>query len=150
MTCSLTIFAQPIHLSPEQVPAEVKIHFKKKYPQAEDPIWEKMDNGLYSGQFWDGSNDIYITAYYEEDGTWNNTIMELSPDAFTEAIRKYMKAKHEEDVINNVIVTQEPGGKMTYMIIVETEEELITYTMDRYAKILDKNIEKINFDSTEE
>jgi len=142
--------AQTIHLEKEQVPAEVKINFKKKYPQAEDPIWEKMDNGLYSGQFWDINNDIYINAYYEEDGTWSNSIMELDTNAFTEAIRRYMKKNYTTATINNVIVTQEPAGKMTYKIILETTNELITLWMNKQAQVLEKVEETINFNTIEE
>lgn len=142
--------AQSIHLQAEQVPAKVKIGFDKKYPRAEDAIWAKEDNGLYAAQHWDADNDIYITAYFEDDGTWNKSMMEITQESFTEAMRKYFKANYKDMLISTIIATQEAGGRYTYKIQVESDEKLITLQMDRYANVLSKEEEIISFEVKEE
>jgi hypothetical protein len=137
--------AQSIHLQEEQVPAKVKLGLDKKYPRAEDVIWSKEDNGLYAAQYWDADNDIYITAYFEDDGSWNKSMMEITQESFTEAMRKYFKTNYNEMLISTIIATQEAGGRYTYKIQIESEEKLITLHMDRYANVLSKSEEDISF-----
>ncbi len=148
--CILSLNAQPIHLEKEQVPAKVKIGLEKKYPQAEDVIWTKEENGLYSAQYWDADNDIYITAYLEDDGTWSKSMMEVTPESFTEAMRKFFEKNYKDMLISTVIATQEVGGRYTYKIQVESEDKLITLHMDRYANVLSKSEEIISIEVTKE
>ena len=142
--------AQPIHLDEEQVPAKVKIGFNEKYPHAEDPIWQKEENGLYTAQYWDIENDIYITAYHEEDGTWFKSVMEVTPDAFTEALRQYFKTNYEEVPISTVYATQEPGGKVTFKVLLELEDKLLTLIMDKRANIIEQIEENIQVSVTDD
>jgi len=143
------IQAQSIHLEEEQVPAKVKIGFEKKYPRAEDAIWSKEENGLYAAQYWDADNDIYITAYLEDDGTWSKSMMEVTQKSFTEAMRKYFEANYKDMLISTIMATQEAGGRYTYEIEIESEEKLISLQMDRYANILHQSEEVISIGTTE-
>lgn len=142
--------AQPIHLKVDQVPAKVKIGFDKKYPQGSDVIWQKEENGLFSAQFWDADNDIYVNAYMEEDGTWSKSTMEVTTQSFTEAIRQYMKTNYLDDPIANVFATQENDGRVTFKVQLEKENKLITLFFDKSANVLNKTEEIINFEITEE
>ena len=148
--CLNNLQAQPIHLVEDQVPAKVKIGFEKKYPQGIDVIWQKEENGLYSGQFWDADNDIYVNAYMEEDGTWSKSTMELTQQSFTEAIRQYMKVNYTDDPISNVFATQENNGRVTFKVQLEKGSKLITLFFDKSANVLSKAEETINFEVTEE
>jgi len=141
---SLSTFAQNIHLKTDQVPAKTKMGFAQKYPQASDAIWAKDESGLYTAQFWDADNNVYINAYIEEDGTWSKTVMELTSASFTEAIRQYLKSNYAEVPVSSVLATQENNGKFTYKIVLETETKLITLFMDKQANILKQNEEIIN------
>lgn len=145
-----SMHAQPIHLVKEQVPAKVKIGFEKKYPQGIDVIWQREENGLYSAQFWDADNDIYVNTYMEEDGTWTKAVMEVTPESFTEAIRQYMKVNYADDPISNVFATQEPAGKVTFKVELEKDNKLITLFFDKSANVLNKTEEIINFEISED
>ena len=145
-----TLKAQPIHLVVEQVPAKVKIGFEKKYPQGNDVIWQREENGLYSAQFWDADNDLYVNAYLEEDGTWAKSSMEVTPESFTEAVRQYMKVNYRDQPIANVIATQEPAGKVTFKVELEKDNKLITLVFDKSANVLSKTEEIINFEISED
>jgi hypothetical protein len=145
-----TLVAQPIHLKVDQVPAKVKIGFERKYPQGIDVIWQKEENGLYSAQFWDSDNDIYVNVYIEEDGTWSKSVMEVTPYAFTEAIRQYMKANYFDDPISNVFATQENDGRVTFKVQLEKGNKLITLFFDKSANVLNQSEEIINFEITKE
>ncbi len=145
--CAIGLWAQPQHLVAEQVPAAVKLGFSKKYPKTTDMIWQREENGLYSAQFWDDMNDVYVNVYLEEDGTWSRSVMEVTPQAFTEAIRQYMKNNYPDISIASVFSTQEPGGRATYKILLEEEDKLITLFLDRSANLLNKTEETINFET---
>jgi hypothetical protein len=141
---TLSSYAQTIHLKVDQVPAKTKMGFTQKYPQATDAIWAKDESGLYTAQFWDADNNVYINAYMEEDGTWSKTVMELTPASFTEAIRQYLKTNYKDVPVSSVLATQENNGKYTYKIVLETETKLITLFMDKQANILKQVEEVIN------
>lgn len=100
------------------VPTKVASTFKAKYPSAEDVVWD-MANDHYIATFnLDGSD---ASSTFEKDGTWKETVTEISEDELPEEISKYLEDNYDDNNINSASKIETPSST-TFSINVEVTE----------------------------
>lgn len=91
---SLSLFSQKTLDS--EVPEIVQKNFNKKYPNAENVSWDKVDNNYKADCFY---KDLITYAEFTPEGEWVQTIMEVDNRELFPPIEKYLDENYPKDKI---------------------------------------------------
>ena len=106
--------------------------FAKRYPKAQDVVWDTMDIG-FAALFTDG--EFENKAFFDTKGTYQYTSTFIEQTALPEAIQKVLNTTYQ-NAAAAVIMQIEAAGKRTYQIELETSTDYISLEFDKSGKLL--------------
>lgn len=112
----LSLFAQTI--SESEVPQDVFISFKYKYPDAVVSGWEKQ-NDHYLAKF--KLTDQEGKAEFTTDGKWAKSSFAIAEKELPSPIPKYVKANYPNHSIRESNFMKEPDASDVYLIVLKEQ-----------------------------
>ncbi len=106
--------------------------FAKKYPKAEDVVWDTLDIG-FAALFYDG--ELENKAFYDTKGIYQYTSTFIEQTALPKAVQQVLNTIYQ-NAAAAVIMRIETGSKRTYQIELETSTDYINLEFDESGKLL--------------
>ncbi len=106
--------------------------FIKRYPKAEDVIWDTLDIG-FAALFYDG--ELESKAFFDTKGVYQYTSTFIEQTALPKVIQQVLNTKYQ-NAAAAVIMRVKTGDKLTYQIELETSTDYINLEFDESGKLL--------------
>ena len=116
----------------DQSSSNFQADFAKRYPNAQDVIWDTLDIG-FAALFTAG--EFENKAFFDTKGVYRYTSTFIEQTALPEAVRKVLNTTYQ-NAAAAVIMRIETAGKRTYQIELETSTDYISLEFDESGKLL--------------
>ncbi len=134
ITCCLSCKNQPdpSTTTVRQPTANFHEDFAKRYPKAQDVIWDTLDIG-FAALFNDG--EFENKAFFDNKGVYQYTATFIEETALPKAVQQVVNTKYK-NAAAAVIMRVETGSKRTFQIELETSTDYINLEFDESGKLL--------------
>ena len=122
----------PANTVGEQPTLNFQADFAKRYPKAQDVVWDTLDSG-FAALFYDGVLDN--KAVFNLKGIYQYTTTYIEETALPQAVQKVLNTKYR-NAAAAVIMRVETINKRTYQIELETSTDYINLEFDESGKLL--------------
>jgi hypothetical protein len=116
-----------------QVPSEVKVAFKKKYPKATGTEWIATDD-QFEATF--TSKEMELTATYSLDGEWIVTIGNCTYTALPDKVVDALDKKYNKPFYEKSVYEEHPSSQKFYRMTLEVKESIVYVTISSDGQII--------------
>lgn len=114
--------SQESNLTPLELNKDVQESFAKKFPEAVNTKWVKLDNSFWVSF---NNNEQKTTAVFQNNGKMNYAITNLKTNYIPANLQKLIKKDYENFEIMNAVEINE-NGKIGHQIILKNTNNYIT------------------------
>ena len=119
----------------QQVPEEVQIAFKAKFPKAKKVEWEREDDSEWEAEFkWNGKK---YSAAFNNDGEWLETEHEIEESEIPSNIRAVLDENFSDYEIEESEMAETANGQ-AYELEIEVDEEEFEVIIDSNGNLTKK------------
>lgn len=136
----LVLFSSSIYAQKSTLPKKVFETFDKKFPVAEDVVWEVKSKGDYKIKFVAEGKKTVVEI--DEDGSWEQTSTHILFEELPEDVQETVNEQKKNSEITEIKVVTNDDRETYYRVDLSDSNRTIKLQINKKGKIIKSEIKK--------
>ena len=123
--------------SQDSAPASAVNAFKAKYPNVQNPKWEKESADEWEAEF--KADGREMSAVFKSDGTWLESETEIKAEDLPKAVQEGIATEFSGYEIEEAEAVERPGMALAYEVELEKGEKTVEALFDADGALIKKS-----------